>query len=175
MTTRTAPFLAAAALLAAGCYAQVEEKSLVIRRPLGYTVDAATSSVSLDLPDVNFDVGDITIDGNSKDSQLTLKTATLILPNGAAASFSGITGGVLEVSAPNDRSLAPVSLTYDKARDGPADRTLVMSGSPDTNVLPYLQQKTLSMHIRLVGQAPTTAWTADIAIDFYLLGKIRFP
>jgi hypothetical protein len=171
MTTRTAPLLAAAALLAAGCYAQVEEKSLVIRRPIGYTIDAA----SLTIPKVTFDVGDLTIDGNSKDSQLTLKTATLILPGGSSASFSGITSGVIKVSAPNDTSLAPVSLTYDQARDGPAGTTLVMSGSPDTNVLPYLQQKTLSLDIELNGQAPTTAWTADISIDFFLLGKIRFP
>jgi hypothetical protein len=175
MTIRTAPLLAAAALLASGCFAQLEEKSLVIRRPLGYTIPGATSAVSLDLPDVVFDVGDITIDGSSKDSQLTIKTATLILPGGASATFSGITDGVLEVTAPNDPSLPAVALTYDKARDGPAGTTLVMSGNPDANVLAYLQQKTLAMHIKLNGQAPIEAWTADLAIDFYLLGKIRFP
>jgi hypothetical protein len=175
MTTPSIRLAAVLAVALTGCYAQLEESSLVISQPLGVTVPGAAAAGDVTLPTITFQVGDVTVDAGDTDSKLVLTTASLVMTAGTT-DFSGVTGAALTVTPPAGSSLQPVTLTYDRTRDGPAGTTLTMKrGAEEVNLLPYLEAQSLLLDVSLSGAAPTTAWTADLDLDFHLLGKVTFP
>jgi len=171
MKTKSIRLAAILTVALSGCYAQLEENSIVISHPLA--VPGAPAGGSVTVPSVNFEVGDVEVDAGDKESKLSLSTATL---TAGSATLGGITSATLTIAPPDGSTLEPVTLTYDKNRDGAAGATLVLKrGAEEANLLPYLASKRLQLAIELAGDAPSTSWTADLDLDFHLLGKVKIP
>lgn len=173
MNTQTIRLAAVLALALTGCYAQLEDKSVVIRGPIPVAVPNGT----LALPPFSFDVGDITVDQKAKDSSLKLRSATIVVPDSQPETFfNAVTEAKLVITAPADPTLPAVTLTYAQVAGALPGRSLKLADGEGTNLLPYLQGKALTVTITITGTGAANSPTDNnLDLEFDLLGKVTFP
>ncbi len=198
MKTTWSGFAAVCALALSGCYAQLEEKTLVVTNPIQtangpITIPGIDIGVTLPAIAFVFDLGDITVDESTKDSKLSVNSASLVMSTGNG-DFEGISIATLAILSPGDPSLTPLRLTYERSRgDRPDTLTCppttptsppCLAGQPvirlkpveEVNLLSYVQAKQLRMELTLsVERTPTQAWTGAVELDLNVLAKVTFP
>jgi hypothetical protein len=198
---RSSKVPALVAVLLAGCFAQIEDRSVAISRPLcsgapcvpgnGASLNTALQASGYNTIKVSFgdqpllksstSVGPATVSTSLlvNQAQFTMKTAgdfskvdSLTLLKAPAMS-SGTTPDPCAV-APTP---CPTLATYTKATDGPATQTLVLKGT-GVDLIPLIDPATheLIIEITASGNAPGTAlWDADASMDMYLTSRAKFP
>jgi hypothetical protein len=189
------------AVLLAGCFAQLEDKSVTISRPLcngapcvpgsGANLNTALQASGYNTIKVSFgdqpllksstSVGPATVSTSLlvNQAQFTMKTAgefsqvdSLTLLRAPAMS----TAGTPDPCAP-PAPACPTLAVYTKATDGPATQTLVLKGT-GVDLIPLINATTheLIVEITATGQAPAPAlWDADASMDMYLTSRAKFP
>ena len=162
--------------LASGCYAQIDEPTLVLSRSLP-EVPGAPVAGAITLPAIDFSVGDLSVDETDAHSRLSLTSPSVVMTSAGGDDFGGIQSASLRILPPAGSSLEAKTLaSYDRSNDGQAQRTLLMKGvAGEVNLLPYLRASSLRLEISASGVAPGTPWTSDLELDLHLLGKITFP
>ena len=193
------------ALALAGCYAQLEEPSVSVTRPI---CDAATpncivgAGLPLDtiqasgrntfkIPLGNQDLfkPETALGPTKLTSHLILNQAVLVMTTDGVDFNGFIEAQVL--SAPQeatstipDPCAAPtvcrVLAKFDRQTQGPADRRLVLKGT-GTDLIPLIDQVNhqVIIEIHVKGTAPGSAaipqWGADITIDMGLSARANYP
>jgi hypothetical protein len=199
MKTTTIRFAALLAVALSGCYAQLEEDTIVITNPIAdangnrLTIPGVPIGGTLPAIEFPFEVGEITIDEKMKESRLSLRSAALVMETGTG-NFEGVSSATLTISAPTDPSLPPLVARYDRSRgDQPETMTCPPAtptsppcpeGQPlirltpegDVNLLSYLEASRLQIGFTLTAETvPTADWTGSLDLNFHILGKVTFP
>jgi len=189
------------AVLLAGCFAQLEDKSVTISRPLcngapcvpgsGANLNTALQASGYNTFKVSFgdqpllksstSVGPATVSTSLlvNQAQFTMKTAgdfsqvnSLTLLKAPAMSTAG-TPDPCAGATP----ACPTLATYTKATDGTATQTLVLKGT-GVDLIPLIDGTTheLIIEITATGNAPAPAvWDADASMDMYLKSRANIP
>jgi hypothetical protein len=184
-----------------GCFAQVENDSIVLTHSLCGTgnncIPGGGASLSLiqvsgtntftvsfgDQPllQPSTGVGPATLTTSLLLNQAAFDMAT------AGADFKAVTSAQLVVAphtstGPGDDPCAapttcPAIAAYSQATDGVADQHLALRGN-GSDLVNYIDQSTHSLivEIKAQGNAPSTpTWNADVSMDMALKSKAKFP
>ncbi len=180
----------------AGCYAQVEDEDVSYAQAsvCGTPSSCAANNAPLTfdsnfIPMITVDVGDSGLLTNSQSKQgpvtftgsLLLNQTVVTMTTPADGNFNGLSTVDLRAAlnndpctqvSPNCRSLA----TFDSARDGVAQKRLVLKGS-GANLLEIAgPSKKLSVYVRATGNAPAAAsWNGDLELSLTIKARGSFP
>jgi hypothetical protein len=176
-----------------GCYAQVEDTSIVLARsqicgtpPTCVGSNTPISLTSDFIPRMQIDLGHsgLLTSAQSKQGPLTFETSFILnkatISMTSASDFSGVKTLDFRAVLGND-NCAIISATcqsiatYDSARDGPAGSTLVVKGS-DVNLLDFQNANNqVTVVGRGTGNAPAApTWQADVEMDIAIKGRGSF-
>jgi len=193
-----------AALLVAGCFAQLEAESVSVSRPLcngapcvpgnSASLDTVLQASGYNTIRVSFgdqpllksstSVGPATIT-----TSLVLNQAQMNLKPASSGNFSQVNSLTLLAAprmsngTPGDDPCAgaspacPTLAVYTQATDGIANQSIVLKGNgSDLVALIDATTHELIIEIRATGNAPSdTAWDADVAIDMALKSRANIP
>ena len=189
------------AVLLAGCFAQLEDHSVSISRPLcagapcvpgsGANLNTALQASGYNTFKVSFgdqpllksstSVGPATVSTSLlvNQAQFAMKTAgdfsavqSLTLLRAPGMSTSGNPDPCAGVTPP-----CPTLAAYTQATDGTAMQTVVLKGT-GIDLIPLIDPTTheLIIEIRATGNAPSTAlWDADASMDMALKSRANLP
>jgi hypothetical protein len=199
MRSSKVPALLAALLT--GCFAQLEDRSVTISRPLcsgapcvpgGSGVDLNTALRASGYNTVRLSFGDQPLLKSSTSVGPATLSTSLVLNHAqfamkTAGDFSQVQSLTLLAakamsSGGNDPCLGatpacPTLATYTQATDGIATQTLVLKGT-GIDLIPLIDPTThdLIIEIRATGNAPGTAvWDADASMDMYFKSRANIP
>ena len=188
------------ALLLAGCFAQLEDQSVIISRPLCSGAPCAPGG-SANLNTVLQASGYNTFRVSFGDQPL-LKSSTTIGPatvstslilnqaqfdmKTAGGDFQQVTGLTLLAAPrmstgsgddPCATASCPTLAVYSQATDGPAMQTVVLRGN-GSDLVSLIDPATheLIIEIQASGQAPSPAvWDADVSMGMALKSRANYP
>ena len=191
-----------AALLVAGCFAQLEDQSVTVSRPLcngapcvpggGANLNAALQASGYNTFKISF--GDQPLLASSTSVGPATVTTSLLLNQAqfnmttAGGNFQQVTSFTLlraprmSVGSGDDpcagaTPACPTLAVYTQATDGTANQTLLLKGN-GTDLIPLINATTheLIIEITATGQAPSPAlWDADASIDMALKARANIP
>src|SRR5882672_7380441 len=191
-----------AALLVAGCFAQLEDQSVTVTRPLcngapcvpggGANLNAALQASGYNTFKISF--GDQPLLTSSTSVGPATVTTSLLLNQAqfnmttAGGNFQQVksftllaapamsSGGNPDPCAP-PAPTCPTLATYTQATDGTANQTLVLKGT-GADLIPLINATTheLIIEITATGQAPSPAvWDANASMDMALKARANLP
>ena len=199
MRSSRVPALLAALLT--GCFAQLEDQSVIVSRPLcngapcvpgGSGVDLNAALKASGYNTIKLSFGDQPLLNSSTSIGPATVTTSLLLNQGqfamkTAGDFSQVQSLTLlaapRMSNGGDDPCAgatptcPTLAAYSKATDGTATQTLVLKGT-GVDLLPLINATThdLIIEITATGQAPSQAlWDADASIDMAMKARANIP
>ncbi len=183
--------------LLAGCYAQVEDSSIILTQTqiCNTAPGCAGNSTPLTLtsnfiPKILFDLGDsgLLTSSESKQGPLTFDTSFVLnkatVTMTTASNFSGVRTVDLRAALSTGTGTDPCAVisptcksiaSYDSTRDGPATQTLVMKGS-GVNLLDFQNaMHQVTIVARATGNAPAApTWNADLEVDVAIKSRGSF-
>jgi hypothetical protein len=188
------------AVLLAGCFAQLEDQSVTVSRPLcngapcvpgsGANLNAALQASGYNTFKISFgdqpllksstSVGPATVSTSLlvNQAQFAMKTAGDF---SAVQSLTLLAAPSMSVSGNDPCAGAipacPTLAAYTQATDGTATQTLVLKGT-GIDLIPLINPTTheLIVEIRASGNAPSTAlWDADASMDMALKSRANLP
>lgn len=192
-------------LALSGCYAQIEDSSVSITRPicdpatpncipgggvpLNFIQASGRNTLKVPLGNQDFIKPQLAVGPTKLTSHLVLNQAVVDMKT-AGADFKGITQATIfsaprESTGTNDdpcaaSTVCPMLASYDQATGGVADQQLVMKGT-GTDLIPLIDQVNhqLIIEVRAKGNGPggpaILQWGANITFDMGLSARVNYP
>jgi hypothetical protein len=127
---------------------------------------AGTSCVQTDLVyDLGSKVGLLDQPNTRSEVRLTNLAVTLAATS-ALSDLGGVRSTVAEVVAPGATEGVVVA-SYTRAPGAPSP-TIAVSGNADLDLVPYIQNGKVTIHVKMTYDAPTPAFRADVTAVFYV-------
>ncbi|HYZ90162.1 MAG TPA: hypothetical protein VE620_12760 [Myxococcales bacterium] len=170
-------------------YGRADEPSIVFTQPESGPGDPTQTPITIPTGVVTFtfDIPDIPLTGGSTSSnqsgfaittmmRLNQTVFTITSPS-SGADFNGLQSVTLTIqSGSNSATLA----TYTKDPANPPDKTLVLKGDPNVELLDFAAPgvtggKTITVSVSVTGTLPVNNWTADVDMDLHVQVTAGWP